>query len=188
MEANVPGGVREETSDAVGAIVRRWAEIDHHVDPSPLLVIGRLTRLAVLIDAELRPPFAAAGLASGDFDILAALRRQTPKHELSPGALADATLVTTGGTTKRIDRLERLGFVARRISKADGRARIVALTRRGVRLVDRLMPIHLANQATILDALTPNQRRTLGRLLGTLLESVDHPDPLPSPRPRRSPR
>lgn len=178
MEAILPGRDEDKTSDVVGVIVRRWKQLRPDLDPSPLLVIGRLTRFAALIDTELRPPFAEAGLASGDFDILAALRRQAPKHELSPGHLSEATLVTTGGTTKRIDRLESLGLVARRVSKVDGRARIVGLTKPGIRLVDRLMPIHLANEARILEALTPTQRRRLAELLRILLDSVEHPSPV----------
>ena len=88
-----------------------------------MLVIGRIDRLAVLIDERLRPPFAAAGLANGDFDLLAALRRQGPPYEASPGELAVAMLVTTGATTKRIDRLERQGYVTRRPSgSTDGAA------------------------------------------------------------------
>jgi len=175
MEAIVPGWDEDKTSDVVGRIVRRWKELRPDLDPSPLLVIGRLTRFAALIDAELRPPFASAGLSSGDFDLLAALRRHGPEHELSPGKLAEATLVTTGGTTKRIDRLENLGLVARRVSQLDGRARIVALTQQGIRMVDQLMPVHLTNEARILDVLTPTQRRQLAALLRILLDATEHP-------------
>ena len=93
-----------------------------------MLVIGRIARLAVLIDDLLRPPFAAAGLANGDFDLLAALRRQGPPYEASPGELAAAMLVTTGATTKRIDRLERQGYVTRQPTDATAGGRVVALT------------------------------------------------------------
>lgn len=177
MEDNLPvGRARKTFDDRVAAIERRWRVVLPDLDPSPLLVIGRISRLAVLVEVLLRPPFAAAGLASGDFDLLAALRRQDPPHELSPGALATAMLVTTGGTTKRIDRLEAQHLVARRVSTTDGRARVVALTDAGRELVDELIPIHLANEAALLAALTPTQRRQLAQLLGSLARTLEPPE------------
>ncbi len=159
----------------MAAIARRWRKIRPDLDPSPMLVIGRLSRLTALIDAQLRPPFAAAGLANGDFDLLAALRRQGPPLELSAGALAAATLVTTGATTKRIDRLEKQGLVTRRVSSSDGRARIVALTDAGRTTVDQLMAIHLTNEAALLSPLPPASRSQLAHLLGALADIVERP-------------
>jgi DNA-binding MarR family transcriptional regulator len=181
MEDSLPSMEGTETSvDWVGAVVDRWRAIRPDLDPSPMLIIGRIARLEALIGARLRRPFAAAGLADGDFDLLAALRRQGSPHEASPGELASAMLVTSGGTTKRIDRLERQGYVRRRPSPDDGRGRIVALTAAGVRLVDHLLPTHLANEAAIVAELTPTQRDRLARLLGDLATSLEHRPHQPS--------
>lgn len=163
------------TGDFVAAIVRRWHSIRPDLDPTPMLVIARIARLAALTDDLLRPPFAAAGIANGDFDLLAALRRQDPPHEANPGELAQAMLVTTGATTKRIDRLERQGYVTRRPSNLDGRGRIIALTPAGLGLVDELLAVHLANEASILTPLTATQRNELALLLGALAASVERP-------------
>jgi DNA-binding MarR family transcriptional regulator len=165
----------DHTGDFVGAIVGRWRSLRPDLDPTPMLVIARIARLAALTDELLRPPFAAAGIANGDFDLLAALRRQDPPHETNPGELALAMLVTTGATTKRIDRLERQGYVTRRPSDLDGRGRIVALTAAGLDLVDELLAVHLANEASILTPLTPTQRNELALLLGALATSVERP-------------
>ena len=165
----------DENADFVGAIVERWHSIRPDLDPTPMLVIARIARLAALTDDLLRPPFAAAGIANGDFDLLAALRRQDPPHEANPGELAQAMLVTTGATTKRIDRLERQGYVTRRPSDLDGRGRIVALTPAGLDFVDELLAVHLANEASILADLTPTQRSELAVLLGALAASVERP-------------
>ena len=166
MEDNRP-------EDWVAQVVGRWRAIRADLDPTPMLVIGRIARLAALTDDLLRPTFAAAGLANGDFDVLAALRRQGPPHEASPGELAAATLVTTGATTKRIDRLERQGYVTRRPSRTDGRGRVVALTPRGRRIVDRLIATHLDNEATILAGLSPTRQHELADLLGELARRVE---------------
>ncbi len=172
--------------DRVAEIVTRWHQLRPDIDPSPMLVIGRITRLAVTIDERLRPPFAAAGLANGDFDLLAALRRQGPPCEMSPGNLAAAMLVTTGATTKRIDRLERHGYVTRSTSDGDRRRRLVALTPAGERLVDDLFGVHLANAAAILAPLADSQRNDLAALLGELAALIETPTANSDATPTRS--
>jgi DNA-binding MarR family transcriptional regulator len=156
------------TEDAVGLIARTWARERPDLDPSPLLVIGRLIRLSVAYDVALRPPFAAAGLGSGDFDLLAALRRAGEPYTLTPSELATAMLVTSGAVTKRLDRLEGQSYVHRAASASDGRSRTVTLTDAGRQLVDELMPVHLANEARLLQPLTPDQQLQLAELLRLL--------------------
>ena len=158
--------------DAVGTIVGQWRARLPDLDASPLLILGRIHRLATLCDPLLRPPFAAANLAPGDFDVLAALRR-VPPHALSNGDLARATLVTPGAMTKRIDRLTATGLVTRDRAPEDARGRVVMLTADGERLVDRLMAAHMANEAAILSALDSEESQQLAGLLGKLLASVE---------------
>ncbi|MFA6576099.1 MAG: MarR family transcriptional regulator, partial [Nocardioides sp.] len=121
----------EQEPDHVGRIMAQWGVERPDLDVSPQGIIGRLHRLAVQLDEELRPVFAAAGLSDGDFDVMAALRRSGAPYELSPGQIADTTMVTSGAVTKRLDRLEGAGLVSRRTSTDDGRARRVRLTERG---------------------------------------------------------
>ena len=163
--------------DWVATIVRRWRELCPELDPTPMLVLGRIARLAVLVDDLLRPPFAAIGLANGDFDLLAALRRQGPPFEASPGELATAMLVTTGATTKRLDRLGRQGYVTRSRADADGRRRVVTLTDRGRALVDEMITVHVANEAAILAPLGTSATDELARLLGELARVVEGASP-----------
>ena len=163
-------------SDPVEAIVAGWRASLPSLDASPMLVIGRLMRIAERCDVLLRPPFAAAGLAAGDFDVLAALRRTDPPHALTPGELAGAVLVTSGAVTKRVDRLERAGLVLRTRSDRDGRGRVVTLTDSGRTLTDRLIRVHMDNERALLATLDAEEREVLGRLLGRLLVAVE-PDP-----------
>ena len=139
-----------------------------------MLVIGRIGRMAAMADVRLRPPFADAGLADGDFDLLAALRRQGTPPVASPGELTAAMLVTSGATSKRLDRLEAQGYVERRVSDRDGRGRVVSLTASGSQLVDELMPRHLANEARLLAGLDDGERADLARLLERLLLHLEH--------------
>ncbi|MEU0547310.1 MarR family transcriptional regulator [Micromonospora sp. NPDC005979] len=154
--------------DRVAEIVGQWRRERPDLDPSPLLIIGRIQHLAEVLDAALRPPFAAAGLGNGEFDMLAALRREGEPYALTAGQLSERMLVTTGAVTKRVDRLIARGLVSRSVSEVDARGRVVGLTPAGVTLTDRLIEEHLANEAAILRGLTDSDRRALERLLAML--------------------
>ncbi|GAA4417705.1 MarR family transcriptional regulator [Actinokineospora soli] len=160
------------TSDAVAEIVAQWRRQRPDLDPSPLLVLGRIARISAVTDPLLRPPFAAAGLGPGDFDALATLRRAG--SPLTPTALAEAMLVTSGAVTKRLDRLESRGLVVRSTSAEDGRGREVTLTPEGLRLADSLIEVHLANERELLSALSAEETTTLAELLGKLMASLEN--------------
>ncbi|MGA8255323.1 MAG: MarR family transcriptional regulator [Nocardioides sp.] len=151
--------------DHVGRILLQWAQERPELDTRPMGIIGRLHRLADLLDAELRPVFAAAGLGDGDFDVLATLRRAGQPFELTPGDLAATTMVTSGAVTKRVDRLIAAGLVERRVCADDGRSRRVRLTPAGLTLVDELVDQHLANEHRLLAGLTDLERTRLAHLL-----------------------
>jgi DNA-binding MarR family transcriptional regulator len=161
--------------DAVDRIVAQWARERPELDTGPMAVIGRLHRLADLLEGELRTVFASAGLGNGDFDVLASLRRSGEPYRLSPGALSATTMVTSGAVTKRVDRLEQKGLVKRSVSDADGRGREIELTPRGKALTDAIVVDHWANEDRLLASLDATEREQLVGLLRKLLLSVEGP-------------
>ena len=163
--------------DHVDELLEQWRRERPDLEAAPLAVVGRLFRAAALADAELGPPLAALGLQPGWSDILAALRRSGPPYELSPTELMRATLLSSGGTTKRLDRMADAGLVERRPVPNDRRGIMVRLTRKGTALIDRAMPLHLANQERLLVGLAPTERRALEALLRKLLNGLERPAP-----------
>ena len=153
-------------------VVEQWQAERPDLDATPILVIGRIHRLAIALDVELLKVYAAHGLGDGDFDVLATLRRSGPPYELTPTELMEQTMVTSGAVSKRLDRLEGAGLVARRVSEGDRRSRIVALTGAGRELMDRAVPEHLANEARLLTGLTDRESTQLAGLLGKLAVSL----------------
>lgn len=158
--------------DHVAHVVEQWRAERPDLDTAPLLVIGRVHRVANALTPELVAVYAQHGLGEGDFDVLATLRRQGAPYTLTPGELGEKTLVTSGAVSKRLDRLEARGLVERRASESDGRSRTVVLTPEGRRVIDAAMGDHVANEARLLAALEPAERAELGRLLGRLAESL----------------
>lgn len=135
-----------------------------------MVVLGRLAEVAQRVARDGINPFMAEhGLQFGEFDVLATLRRAGPPYALSPTFLYEATMVTSGAMTGRIDRLERAGYVERRPDPADRRGALVALTPRGFTLIDQMMAPHVENERRILSALTHEEQNNLSELLLKLL-------------------
>jgi len=158
--------------DHVARIQAEWRRERPDLDPAPQAIFGRLSRLAALIDVELDAVFATFGLSAGEFDVLAALRRAGDPFERTPTELASSTMITAGGLTKRVDRLQTAGLVRRRTAEHDGRVRVVALTTKGRALVDEAIAAHLANEHRLLSLLEPPEREHLERALRQWLRAL----------------
>ncbi|AUG75338.1 MarR family transcriptional regulator [Kitasatospora sp. MMS16-BH015] len=161
------------TADHVDHLLAQWGRQRPDLDVSPMGVIGRLKRLARLIDAEIGRTFAQHGLDRASFDVLATLRRSDPPHRLTPAQLMQSTMVTSGAVSQRLDRLQAASLVSRTPSPTDGRVVHVALTPTGRELIDRALPDHLATERRLLSALDPEQQTALADALRTVLLSLD---------------
>jgi DNA-binding MarR family transcriptional regulator len=109
------------------------------------------------------------GLEPGWHDVLATLRRTGAPFRLRPTDLMDALMLTSSGTTKRLDRLERAGLIAREPDPTDRRGTLIALTEKGRELIDGVTAAHLANEERLLAALAADEREQLAGLLRKLL-------------------
>ncbi|WP_067894887.1 MarR family winged helix-turn-helix transcriptional regulator [Nocardia vaccinii] len=158
--------------DAVDLITAAWREQCPDVDVAPMEVVGRITRLARVLDRELREFFTGHGLERWEFDMLATLRRSGGDQGLTPGALIKAAMITSGAVTNRIDRLESKGLVRRNSDPGDRRSVRIQLTAAGRTMVDELLPRHVANENRLLADLSAADRDHLTALLRTLSESL----------------
>ncbi|BDZ59239.1 MULTISPECIES: MarR family winged helix-turn-helix transcriptional regulator [Barrientosiimonas] len=159
--------------DEVDAIVEAWQRERTDLDVAPLQVLSRVSRLARQLDRARAGAFAEHGLESWEFDVLAALRRAGKPYELSPGALVQQTLVTSGTMTNRVDRLEKRGFVVRRRDTADRRGVLVRLSREGRGVVDAAFADLLQREHELLEALPQRDRARTADLLRRLLAAVE---------------
>ncbi|WP_439565832.1 MarR family winged helix-turn-helix transcriptional regulator [Microcella sp.] len=165
-----------EPDDRVASIQREWARERPDVDVSPQGIIGRLHRISARLTDELAVVFRDYGISAGEFDVLAALRRAGDPFERTPTELAERTMITSGGLTKRVDRLEDAGLVQRRPSELDGRGRVVALTEQGRALIDDAFTRHMQNEHRLIELLDEADRRTLERVLTRWLARLPDDD------------
>lgn len=158
--------------DHVQHVLEQWRREAPELDRSPMGVVGRISRLAQLLQVELERVFAAHGVTGGEFDVLASLRRAGRPYRLTPTELSRALMVTSGGMTKRLAALEERGLIRREPDPKDRRSTAVSLTREGKRLVEQILPDHVANEARLLGDLRNRERAELGRLLEKLAVSL----------------
>jgi DNA-binding MarR family transcriptional regulator len=172
------------TPDHIDRILAQWRRERPDLDVSPMGLLGRLFRFVQLANVALGESLAGEyELQPGWFDLLAALRRAGAPYELNPTQLMQATMLSSGGMTKRLDRLAEAGLVERRPDPADRRGTLVRLTRRGRSTVDKAVATHLANEDRLLRSLPAADRRALDRLLRTLLADLEAPEPGPGGHP-----
>jgi DNA-binding MarR family transcriptional regulator len=155
--------------DAVDRLLEQWHQERPDVDVSPIGVVGRVSRAARTLERGLQKEYARHGLQSWEFDILATLRRSGAPYELTAGALASSSMVTSGAITNRIDRLVARGLVTRDVDPANRRTVRIGLTPEGRRLVDDVLPRHVANEAALLAPLSAAEQQQLAGLLRKLL-------------------
>jgi len=158
--------------DGVDTIIEQWRAARPDLDPSPIGVIGRISRLARELEARLEPVYKQHGLEPGWHDLLATLRRSGPPFALRPSDLTGTLMLTSSGTTKRLDKLEEAGLIARGPDPNDRRAILITLTPEGKDLIDGVTAAHLANEASLLEGLSAAEQRELATLLRKLLLSL----------------
>ncbi|HAM28166.1 MAG TPA: MarR family transcriptional regulator [Microbacteriaceae bacterium] len=159
--------------DEVDRIVGAWVRERPDLDFAPLQVLSRVGRLAKHLDRARRAAFTASELESWEFDVLSALRRAGRPYQLSPKALLQQTLVSSGTMTNRIDRLVERNLVERRTDPNDGRGILVTMTPFGQSSVDAAISRLLESEGELLDALSPIDQERLAALLRKLSLDFD---------------
>lgn len=153
-------------------ILSAWAVERPDLVTDPMQIWSRINRLAVYFDVARRRAYARHGLESGEFDVLAALRRSGSPYRLTPGQLLRQTHVTSGTMTNRIDRLVDKGLVSRASHPEDGRGVLVELTDRGREQVDAALSSLIETEAELLAEIAPEDRRRLTQSLRVLLVAL----------------
>ncbi|MDT7725915.1 MAG: hypothetical protein QOI21_2491 [Actinomycetota bacterium] len=147
----------------------QWRVVRPDIDPAPMGVVGRIQRASRILERELRTHFATHDLQLWEFDVLGTLRRAGPPYRLTTGALVEASMVTSGAITNRIDRLVARELVTRETDPANRRSVLVTLADRGRELIDEIIVDHVELEAKLLNVLSSSEQEQLAGLLRKLL-------------------
>ncbi|MFE0417481.1 MarR family winged helix-turn-helix transcriptional regulator [Streptomyces tendae] len=165
-----PPGPRK---DPVDVIIDQWAAVRPDLDTAGMEVFGRVFRLARAMGDRMEQAYARFGISRGEFDALATLRRSGEPYTLSPRQLSATLMLTTGGMTGRLDKLERAGLLRRSPDPHDRRGLQVTLTERGLELIDEAVGAGLDAQTEALASLDAEQAGRLADLLRDLLAGTE---------------
>lgn len=159
--------------DHVDTILAQWQHERPDLDSSPIGLIGRIAKLELHLGRALAVVFNQFGLQAGEYDVLAALRRSGEPYQLSPTALYNTLMLSSGAMTNRLERLASQGMIERIPDPHDGRSMLVRLTAHGKHTIDVVTTAHIANEHRLVAALSPEQRTQLADLLRTWLVTFE---------------
>lgn len=147
-----------------------WQRERPDIDAGVMALVGRLLEATHLLERNWFLPLAAQfELHQGEFDVIATLRRSGNPYAMTPTDLHEGLMLSSGAMTSRLDRLERKGLIERVPSPNDRRSTLVRLTPAGLALIDKLLPLHVANEQQALSALTQKEQAQLDGLLAKLI-------------------
>ncbi|WP_030201373.1 MarR family winged helix-turn-helix transcriptional regulator [Streptomyces sp. NRRL S-87] len=158
--------------DSVDAIRTQWNAVRPDLDVTPMGVFGRIYRISRAVGDAVEKAYSRYGITRGEFDVLATLRRSGEPYTLSPRELSATLMLTTGGMTGRLDKLEKAGLLRRSPDPHDRRALQVTLTERGFELIEQALVAGLEVQYEALAGLDADEVELLTGLLRKLLGQV----------------
>jgi DNA-binding MarR family transcriptional regulator len=176
------------TEDYVDAFARDWARVNPAVvarlagDGAELQLIARVERLHGLLDEARSRCLRRHGLSRVEYDILSVLHASAAPGGLRSTAISRRLLITSGGTSTTLRRLERRGLVARGPDADDARSTRVRLTPAGAeRVVEAALDVVPAQDALLgtaaarVVARASDALRDVLAAMGDTPASLDHP-------------
>ncbi|WP_153705549.1 MarR family winged helix-turn-helix transcriptional regulator [Eikenella exigua] len=162
----------KEVIDVVGYITDHWKKFDHRLDTSGTEIIGRIIRIGSIISQLVDENLANYKLTVGEFDVLAALLRE-PNQTLTPKQIQDLVLISSGGLTNRINKLEKKGLVQRILNPEDRRSWLINLLPKCETLIKKVVPSHLSIETKAIKNLSFQEYQQLRDLLITLSKDLE---------------
>lgn len=151
--------------DAIDRVIQQWDTEIPELETQSMALIGRLSRVYKHMESDITALHRSYGLTSGEFDVLATLKRSGAPYQLTPSALIESMMLTSGAMTNRIDKLESKALISRTHSEQDRRSVTVELTKQGLALIDTLVFEHVSTQKRLTQGLDQKQMLELNNLM-----------------------
>ena len=158
--------------DHVDFAMLQWKHEMPEVDTSGADILNRARRVVLESRPAIEENFRRHGLDTGEFDVLATLRRAGEPYTLRPTELYKWLMVSSGGMTARLDKLEESGFIRRVPSFEDARSMLVQLTPAGKKKIEAAFRADMEIENRMVKGLSDKERADLIRLLRLLTASM----------------
>lgn len=165
-----------DAPDTIDRIVSAWRIALPNLDPSSLEVVGRVLVLAQRLEERVSTVLIDHKLSLGQFDILATLRRNGPRGELSPSELLKNVALSSGGMTARLDKLAEAGLIARKPDPIDRRMLVIELTELGQQAIDAAAAARFEEARNSLPDFNSPELKVLEDLLRRWLCAIEETD------------
>ncbi len=162
--------------DAIDHIESDWRRERPDVDVSSVGIVSRIWRIGRHFEHARADRLSEHGTDRVTLDVLAMLRRRGPPFRMTAGELTHHSLISSGGVSQRLDKLERAGLVRRQFHSSDRRRVDVQLTEAGMEVVDVTLADVMRHEAGLLDQLTAAEQDELRRILKKLLSRFEPSD------------
>lgn len=149
----------------------QWKEISPDTNADSILSIGRIVRIASIVNMITGEVAERHGLTRGEFELIAAIRRSGKNCRATE--LSVLTKSSGAAITKRLDKLSAMGFVTREVLPRDRRVVLVNITEEGRELIDVLVPTMFHAELEFLSGLTQDEIVELQVILEKLLNSIE---------------
>ncbi|GHF39305.1 MarR family winged helix-turn-helix transcriptional regulator [Seohaeicola zhoushanensis] len=146
-----------------------WNAERPEIDTSGKAITGRLMRLGEMAGNRMNAVSSQFGVKYPTYAILATLRASGPPYAMTPKSLQATLLVSSGGLSNQLARIEKQGFIRRVEDPSDGRGVRVELTGAGMALTEEAMPAQAEAELDFIRMLTKEERETLVQLLRKVL-------------------
>ena len=166
-------GYDPDVPDRVDRVEAGWRRERPDIDVSSVGIVTRVWRIGRHLDRSRKERLEAFGVDRIALDILAMLRRAGPPYRRTAGELLQSALITSGGMSQRLERLETAGLVSRHMHPTDRRKVEVELTPTGMALVDEVTGAIMENESKLLGVLEPGEQQQLRALLKKLLSTFE---------------
>jgi len=165
------------TNDQIDEMNDAWRRELPALDPAPIEIVGRAIVIAQHLERSVNRALEPFGLSLGQYDILATLRRQGPRGKMTPTQLMKCVMLSSGGMTNRVDRLEQAGLIERGEDPDDRRGVVVGLTVKGCALIEAATAARFEEARQSLPDLNGKQSRELAAVLREWLRKLVEPRP-----------
>lgn len=160
-------------NDLIDLLITEWKQERPELNTSAMQIVGRILILSKILERRANKALAAFNIHYTDLDVLATIRRSGKPYELTPSKLMKLVLISSGAMTALLNRLTKLELVYRSSDSKDGRIKLVGLTEKGLKIIEKAIEMRMIEASKSINTLDESERKELSSLLKKLLISLD---------------
>ncbi len=157
--------------DVADSGIAMWRRERPEIDCSGKAVTGRVLRLGEVFLAAMNRNMAQFGIKYSQYAIIGTLRAAGKPYRMSPSDLQATLMISSGGVSNLLRKVEAQGLIRRIDDPTDGRGVIAELTDEGFRLSEETMPAQAETERQLVSALSSDEQELLAGLLRRLVLS-----------------